>query len=393
MLTRFLIDKFIPNKNDIDNIDVRSNYGYLGGFVGVIANIILFVTKITLGLLINSISLMADGINNLSDVGSSGITLLGFKLSKKPADKEHPFGHGRTEYVAALIISLIIIMVGFELLHNSFKRIINPVKITFSEISIYILVATIVIKLWMGLFNRKLAKTIDSKSLAANAVDSFSDVFATSCVALSIILSPYLTFPIDGYMGIIVAIVIMYTGISMAKDTLDPLLGKAPNPELVENIKKTVLHFDGIEGIHDLIIHDYGPNRIMATLHAEVSDQLNPIVAHDIVDAAEKKVAKEFNVLLVIHIDPLKFGCQDTGEIHQKVKDILSTFPSFLSFHDFRIIHEKDRDNMIFEVVVEEKLKDDEIVSLKDNIKSHLKTQFPGYGFYITMEREHAYFH
>ncbi len=393
LLTRFLIDKFIPNKNDIINIDVRSKYGYLGGYVGIFANIFLFITKTILGLIINSISLVADGINNLSDVGSSGITLLGFKLSKKPADKEHPFGHGRTEYIAALIVSLIIIMVGFELLHNSIKRIINPEKVTYSLLSIYILVTTILIKLWMGFFNRKLAKIIDSKSLAASAVDSFSDVFATSCVALSIIFSPYLSFPIDAYMGVIVAIVIMYSGLSIAKNTLDPLLGKAPNPELVENIKKTVLHFDGIEGIHDLIIHDYGPNRKMATLHAEVSDQLSSIVAHDIIDAAEKKVEKKFNVILVIHIDPLQFECEDTSEIYQKVKNILSSFPSFISFHDFRIIQAKNKDNIIFEVVVEEKLRDDEVISLKDNMKSRLKTEFPNYDFFITMEREHAYFH
>lgn len=393
MLTKFLIKKFVPNNKDINNKDVRTQYGYLGGIIGVIANIILFTIKIVLGFAINSISLIADSVNNLSDVGSSAITLLGFKLSKKPADKEHPFGHGRTEYVAALIISLIIILVGFELFQNSFQRVFNPVQISFSGISIIILIITIAVKLWMGLFNKNIGKIINSKSLAANAVDSFSDVFATSCVVLSIILSPHLSLPIDAYMGIIVAIVIMYSGLSMAKDTLDPLLGKAPDPELVERIEKTILHFDGIEGIHDLIIHDYGPNRTMATLHAEVSDQLSPIVAHDIVDAAERKIAKEFNIFLVIHADPLKLDCEITSEIYQKIKEILLTYPSFLSFHDFRIIQTNDKSSMIFEVVVEEKLTDQEILSLKENIKSQLSVEFPSYDFFITMERQHAFFH
>jgi len=393
LLTEFLIKKFVPNNKNKNTKDVRTQYGYLGGIVGVIANILLFTIKIILGFTINSISLVADSVNNLSDVGSSAITLLGFKLSKKPADKEHPFGHGRTEYVVALIISLIIIMVGFELLQSSFQRIFNPAQISFSGISIIILIITIVIKLWMGIFNKKLGKIINSKSLAANAVDSFSDVFATSCVVLSIILSPHLSLPIDAYMGIIVALVIMYSGLSMAKDTLDPLLGKAPDPELVKRIEETILHFDGIEGIHDLIIHDYGPNRTMATLHAEVSDQLSPLIAHDIVDAAERKIAKEFNIFLVIHTDPLKFDCEITSEIYQKIKEILLSYPNCLSFHDFRIIQTNEKSSMIFEVVVEEKLTDQEILSLKENIKSHLVGEFPSYDFFITMERQHAFFH
>ncbi len=393
MLTNFLIKKFIMDSNNVQNREVRKKYGYLGGFVGFISNILLFLIKMIMGLMVNSISLIADGVNNLSDVGTSAITILGFKLSSKPADKEHPFGHGRTEYIAALIISLIIMLVGFELVQSSIKRIIHPVSVSLRGYTVVILLLTIGIKIWLCLFYRRLGKSINSKPLIAASIDSLSDVFATSCVIISIILSPYLSFPIDAYIGLIVAGVIMYSGFSMARDTLNPLLGQAPDPELVKNIKDSVLHFDGIEGIHDLIVHDYGPNRTMATLHAEVSQQLTPVVAHEIVDAAERKVAEEFNVLLVIHTDPLNFDCHITDEAYQKIKSTLSQFNHVKSFHDFRIIKEGGKKFMIFDVVVEEQLKELEIEDLKNEIKDQLKTIFTEVQFIITMKRKHTFLH
>ena len=393
MLTNFLIKKFIMDSNNVQNREVRKKYGYLGGFVGFISNILLFLIKMIMGLMVNSISLIADGVNNLSDVGTSAITILGFKLSSRPADKEHPFGHGRTEYIAALIISLIIMLVGFELVQSSIKRIIHPVSVSLRGYTVVILLLTIGIKIWLCLFYRRLGKSINSKPLIAASIDSLSDVFATSCVIISIILSPYLSFPIDAYIGLIVAGVIMYSGFSMARDTLNPLLGQAPDPELVKNIKDSVLHFDGIEGIHDLIVHDYGPNRTMATLHAEVSQQLTPVVAHEIVDAAERKVAEEFNVLLVIHTDPLNFDCHITDEAYQKIKSTLSQFNHVKSFHDFRIIKEGGKKFMIFDVVVEEQLKELEIEDLKNEIKDKLKTIFTEVQFIITMKRKHTFLH
>jgi len=393
LLTNFLIKKFIMDSNNVQNREVRKKYGYLGGFVGFISNILLFLIKMIMGLMVNSISLIADGVNNLSDVGTSAITILGFKLSSKPADKEHPFGHGRTEYIAALIISLIIMLVGFELVQSSIKRIIHPVSVSLRGYTVVILLLTIGIKIWLCLFYRRLGKSINSKPLIAASIDSLSDVFATSCVIISIILSPYLSFPIDAYIGLIVAGVIMYSGFSMARDTLNPLLGQAPDPELVKNIKDSVLHFDGIEGIHDLIVHDYGPNRTMATLHAEVSQQLTPVVAHEIVDAAERKVAEEFNVLLVIHTDPLNFDCHITDEAYQKIKSTLSQFNHVKSFHDFRIIKEGGKKFMIFDVVVEEQLKELEIEDLKNEIKDKLKTIFTEVQFIITMKRKHTFLH
>ncbi len=393
MLTNFLIKKFIMDSNNVQNREVRKKYGYLGGFVGFISNILLFLIKMIMGLMVNSISLIADGVNNLSDVGTSAITILGFKLSSKPADKEHPFGHGRTEYIAALIISLIIMLVGFELVQSSIKRIIHPVSVSLRGYTVVILLLTIGIKIWLCLFYRRLGKSINSKPLIAASIDSLSDVFATSCVIISIILSPHLSFPIDAYIGLIVAGVIMYSGFSMARDTLNPLLGQAPDPELVKNIKDSVLHFDGIEGIHDLIVHDYGPNRTMATLHAEVSQQLTPVVAHEIVDAAERKVAEEFNVLLVIHTDPLNFDCHITDEAYQKIKSTLSQFNHVKSFHDFRIIKEGGKKFMIFDVVVEEQLKELEIEDLKNEIKDKLKTIFTEVQFIITMKRKHTFLH
>lgn len=393
LFTKFLVKRFIPNWQDITNERVRKSYGYLGGIIGLIANIILFLIKVILGYLMNSISLMADGLNNLSDVGSSGVSLLGFKLSSKPADKEHPFGHGRTEYISALIISFIILLLGFELIQSSIDRILNPSQIAFHWVSIIILLIAIVLKLWMGLFNRTLGKMINSKSLAATAVDSLSDVFSTSIVLVSILLSPFISIPIDAYMGIVVAIVIFYNGFSLAKDTLNSLLGEAPDPKLMKKIEELVLCFDGIEGVHDLVIHDYGPNRRMATLHAEVSDQLSSVEAHEIVDAAERKVTKDLNVFLVIHTDPLNFEGEITNELYDKIKTYLSKSPLVLSFHDFRIVEDKDGKNMIFEVVVKEDLSKKEMKSLKKEIKANLKFQFPEYQFIITLERQHSFLH
>lgn len=393
LFTDFLIRKFISDYKNINNPQVRKQYGYLGSFVGLFSNILLFIVKLILGFMINSISLIADSFNNLSDVGSSAVALFGFKLAGKPPDKEHPFGHGRTEYISALIISLIIILVGFELLQSSFKRIVEPAEIFFNLVGVIVLVITIGVKLWMAVFNKKLGKIIQSKSLAATAVDSLSDVFATSCVVISIILSPLLSLPVDAYMGILVALAIMYSGISMARDTLNPLLGQAPEPELVQKVEELVLNFDCIEGVHDLIIHDYGPGRTMATLHAEISANLPPLISHEIIDEAERKVANELNVLLVIHMDPLNIHCEETNEIREKIKDNLFVHPSIVSFHDFRIIQDAQKSCMIFDVVVEETLSNQEILSLKDKIKDHLSSVFPDYVFVITMERQHAFLH
>ncbi|RBP41549.1 cation diffusion facilitator family transporter [Garciella nitratireducens] len=393
MFTKFLIQHFIPNWQDTNHEKVRKQYGYLGGIVGLIANITLFLTKLILGVLINSISLIADGLNNLSDVGSSIISLLGFKLSSKPADKEHPLGHGKTEYISALIISFIILFLGFELIQNSIDRILNPSQVKFSWISVILLLIAIALKLWMGLFNRTLGKMIHSKSLAATAVDSLSDVFSTSIVLISILVSPFVSIPIDGYMGIFVSIIILYNGFSLIKDTLNSLLGEAPDPELMKQIEEMVLCFDGIKGIHDLIIHDYGPNRTMATLHAEVSDQLSPVVAHEIVDAAERKVSRELNVFLVIHTDPLNFNCEMTNQLYNQIKTYLSKIPLVLSFHDFRVVDDHGNKNIIFEVVVKEDLSKEEMKSLKKQIKEDLKLQLPDYQFIITLERQHTFLH
>lgn len=383
----------MPNYNNVSNPKVRKQYGYLGGFVGLLSNIILFIVKLILGILINSISLIADSFNNLSDIGSSVITLLGFKLADKPPDKEHPFGHGRTEYISALIVSLVIVLVGFQLIQSSFSRIRNPEEINFNFIGIIILFFTIGIKFWMGLFNKKLGVKINSKSLVATAADSMNDVLATSAVVLSILLSYFLPFPIDGFMGMIVAIIIIYSGISMAKDTLNPLLGQAPSSDLIDKITKTVLRFDGIEGVHDLVVHDYGPGRTMATLHAEVSSTLSPLVAHEIIDEAERKIAKDLNVYIVIHTDPININCPVTNVLKEQIETYLTEYPQVLSIHDFRVVEDKNQDSILFDAVVGDKLKDEEILTLKKEIKYTLKKELPQYAFIITFERQHAFIH
>ncbi|MGL6173675.1 MAG: cation diffusion facilitator family transporter, partial [Cellulosilyticaceae bacterium] len=286
-MTQFLIKTFIKNAEDIKNPRVREHYGLLGSIVGISCNLLLFLSKLTIGVIFNSISITADAINNLSDAGSSIITWIGFRLSSKPADEDHPFGHARVEYITGLVISFLILMLGIELIKSSFDKILHPEPLTFSSIIIVVLILSIAAKLWLSFFNRKLGNIIGSTTLKATATDSMNDVIATSVVLISILISHFTGFQVDGYMGMIVALFIIYSGINLIKETISPLLGEAPTAELVLSIEEKISSYEGVLGFHDLVVHNYGPDRCFASVHVEVDANEDILKSHDLIDNIE----------------------------------------------------------------------------------------------------------
>jgi len=306
ILIKLIIKKFVKNSENINDKNVRESYGVLSGVLGIICNMFLFAVKLILGLFINSIAVVSDAFNNLSDLGTSVIAIFGAKLSSRPPDKEHPHGHGRYEYIASLAVAFVIFAVGFKLLGSSFDKVLNPQKVVLNMLSILILFVTVLVKLWMFSYNSYIGKTINSCINRATAQDSLNDVYATSGVILGIIIGNFTSFPMDGILGIIISGFIMYTGFSVAKDSVNLLLGALPDEETVSKIEKMVLSDDNIKGVHDLKIHDYGPGRITASIHAEVSDKANIVKIHSIIDEIETKVKEELGIDIVIHMDPVE---------------------------------------------------------------------------------------
>ncbi len=349
-MTNFLVKHFVTQ--DLSSPKARRQVGRLGGLVGMFLNLILFAAKFTAGSLTGSIAVTADAFNNLSDAGSSVVTLVGFKMAGAPADPEHPFGHGRIEYIAGLIVSLIIIMMGFELLKGSAEKIFRPEAVSFSWLSFGILLLSIAVKGWMGLFNRRLGKMIGSAAMQATAMDSLSDAAATSAVLIGTVVAAATGVVLDGYLGVVVALFIMYTGFSTANDTLKPLLGKAPDKELVDQIERTVLAHEQIVGIHDLIVHDYGPGRCMVSLHAEVPSDSDILEMHDLIDMAEHELHETFHCDAVIHMDPIVTNDAVTNRMHDEVVSLVKGIDPALSIHDFRMVQGPTHTNLIFDVVM-----------------------------------------
>lgn len=304
-MIKVIIKQFIKNYDDIDDVNVREDYIILSGGLGIINNLLLFLIKLIIGLMINSIAVISDAFNNLSDLGTSLVTIFGGKLSNMPPDREHPYGHGRFEYVATLVVSFIIFAVGLQLLRSSFNKVINPEEVIFSWPSIIILLASISIKLWMFSYNRYIGELIDSSISRAVAHDSINDVLSTSAVVVGTIIGNYVTFPIDGILGIIISIIIIYSAFTIAKDSIDLILGPAPDSKTIEAINSIVLAGDGIKGTHDLIVHDYGPGRIRASIHAEVSENVNIVDIHNEIDRIEKEIKDKLGISIVIHMDPV----------------------------------------------------------------------------------------
>ena len=394
MLTNFIIQKFIKDSSNTQNIKVRNSYGKLAGTVGIMVNAILFTTKFTIGFLTSSIAITADAFNNLSDTASSIITIVGFKMASKPADKEHPFGHGRIEYISALIVAFLVMLVGLQFVKSSYERIINPTPITFEIIPFILLLISILLKFWLSKFNFKIGNTINSAAIKASATDAIGDVFTSSIVVFSFLLSKFTNFPLDAYMGMLVAFAIIYAGISLVKETISPLLGESPEPELVSKLTNKILAYDHVSGMHDLMIHNYGPGRIHASVHVEIPCDIDIITIHNIIDKAEREISKDLNLHLVIHMDPISIDTDEIIEARKTVQDILRNYPSIVSLHDFRIVGEGDIKNLIFDIVLscecDPKIKgyktDDELLQ---KIEDAIKLKHPLYNCIITIDYEY----
>lgn len=391
MFSKLLVKKFIKNSDDVKNKSVRESYGYLGGIIGIIINFILFIIKLSVGLFSNSISVIADAFNNLSDVGSSLITIFGFKLAGKPADKEHPFGHGRIEYISGLIVAFLVMFVGFQFISTSVDRIKNPTNIKFALIPFILILISILFKLWLGTFYRYIGNKVNSSALKATSVDAFSDAISSSTVALALFISNFTTLPVDGYMGVIVALIILYAGFNLIKDTLNPLLGSAPEPELVESIQKSVLSYDEIYGVHDLLVHNYGPGRIIASIHAEVPCDISVVKIHEIIDRAEKEVSNELNIYLIIHMDPINTDSNEILQDKQLVEELIKDFDIIKSFHDFRVVGEGDIKNLIFDVVIDSHIQfsNSDELNLIRKLNEKIKEIHPHYNLLITLDRDY----
>jgi cation diffusion facilitator family transporter len=388
MIVNFLVEKFIKDSDNTRDQKVRRAYGNLGGFVGIFVNVILFLIKFIVGTLVGSIAISADAFNNLSDAASSVITIIGFKMAGKPADAEHPFGHGRIEYLSALIVAFLVMLVGVQFIKASFEKILNPTVITFELIPFILLFISIGFKLWLSRFNKTIGEKINSSALKASAADAIGDVFTSSTVLISFLLAKFTTFPIDGYMGIVVALLILYAGFTIVKETLNPLLGEAPDPELVSEIYDRILSYPNISGIHDLIIHNYGPGRIIASLHAEIPADIDIMKIHNIIDKAEKEVSHELNIHLVIHMDPICIITDEIKETWDYVESILKTYEEIESMHDFRIVGEGENKNLIFDVVFDHSSAGNSkrVSEIIDEIKSKIKSEHHEYNCIITID-------
>ena len=351
-MTDFLVNKFIKDSTNIESTEVRTRYGMLASVVGIFCNVLLFSVKLTIGLILSSLAVTADAFNNLSDAASSIISFIGVKMAGKPADAEHPFGHGRIEYIAALIVSFLVIEVGFTFFKSSISKILHPEEISFDLVPFVILILSILVKLWMAFFNNKLGKRIDSKVMLATAADSLGDVITTSATVLSIIICHFTSINVDAIAGLVVSAIVIWSGISIAKDTLEPLIGERIPAELYQKITDIVESYDGIVGTHDLIVHNYGPNRSMATIHAEVPNDVNIEVSHEIIDKIERDVKKDLNILLVIHMDPVEMRDEEVLSLREKTSRIVHALDPELNFHDFRVLKENEQRNLIFDLVV-----------------------------------------
>lgn len=389
-MIEFLIRRFVPDWQQVQRTDVRERYGTLAAAVGILSNIFLCIIKGLIGLFSGSIAVTADAVNNLSDAGSSVITLLAFKIAGKPADEEHPYGHARMEYISGMAVSFIIILLGLELMGSSFEKILHPEEVGVSALTYLVLIVSIAVKLWQGMFNRSLGKRISSEALQATAADSLNDVFSTGAVLLSTLVYQFTAIPIDGWVGMLVAIFITVSGVKLIMETGSPLLGQAPDPQMVRELEEKITAYDGVIGIHDLQVHNYGPGRVFATVHAEVPANRDILVSHDIIDNIEREVGHEMNLNLVIHMDPVVTDDERLNQLHAQVQQIVAGIDSDLSMHDFRAVFGPTHTNLVFDVVVPPgfSLSDSE---LSRRIEQQVQT-LGSYFCVITVDHNYAYF-
>ena len=352
MLSKALCRLFVKNGEDTKSPRVRLAYGRLAGVTGILCNVLLCGLKLLAGVLAGSLAMIADAFNNLSDAGSAVVTLIGFKLAGMPADKDHPFGHGRIEYLSAMGVAVLIILAGFELATTALDKILHPTEATFSIVSAIILTVSIAIKLWMALFHRHIGRLIRSDALTAAGIDSRNDVICTGVVLVSSLVGWRTGWAVDGYVGMAVALFVIWSGFTVIRDTMSPLLGQAPDPELVEGIRQAVLSHEGVVGIHDMIVHDYGPGRIIVSLHAEVPEDQPISKSHDVIDNIEMQLMEQFNIVSCIHMDPIDVDNPETLQLKAMATELLAGLDEQLSLHDFRVVAGDTHTNLLFDVEV-----------------------------------------
>ena len=388
-MTNLLIKLFVKNSEQTEQKEVRNAYGKLTGFVGIVCNVLLFAIKLIVGTLSGSVSITADAVNNLADASSSIISLLGFKLAAKPADADHPYGHARYEYLSGLIVAMLIMVIGVELLKGSVEKIISPSAVNFSWITVAVLCVSVLLKLWMAMFNRTVGKRIDSKPLIATAADCRSDVISTASVILAMIISNYTGFELDGYVGVAVALFILYSGFGLVRETLDPILGRAPDPEFVEEIRQNIMKHPDILGTHDLMVHDYGPGNQFASVHVEVAAEGDVIEMHDLIDNIERSFLEEYGLHMVIHMDPIVTSDYTIGEIRRRLSEEVVKIDSELSIHDLRAVVGPTHTNLVFDCVVPPSFKMSN-AELREKISAAAKAIDESYNCVITVESSYA---
>lgn len=383
----FLVRRFIKKYQDTKNANVRTSVGKLSGIVGILNNLFLFVIKFLIGTIVHSVSIQADGVNNLTDAGSNIISILSFHLSNKPADKDHPFGHERTESIASLFVGILILVLGFETAKESISKVIHPGSIDFRIASVIILLISIMVKFWMYAYNKKLSKAYDSSLLEATALDSISDVCGTTAVLVSTLLSPVLHFNLDGYMGIVVSGIILYGAYGLLRDMINSLIGEAPDPELVHNIVDMIMAHPVILGVHDMMLHNYGPNKIFASAHVEVDSSKDIFETHDHIDNIEREVKENMNIDLVLHMDPVKVNDPETELYRAKVVEAIHQIDPKWGFHDFRIVSGPTHANLVFDLVIpfEEKYTQEEI---EEMLLKHIESDKK---IYLVLTIDHPY--
>lgn len=388
-MTEFLIRHFVKDYEQVEKVSVRTRYGMLASVVGIFCNVLLFAVKAAVGLVLHSISVTADAFNNLSDAASSVIGLIGVRMAGKPADSEHPFGHGRMEYITALVVSFLVIEVGFTFFKDAVQRVIHPQQLEFKTVSVLILVLSVGVKLWLSFFNRKLGRKIDSKVMLATAADAVGDVITTSATVVSLLFFYFTGWNIDGIVGLCVSLVVMWAGIGIARDTLRPLLGEAVDPADYKKIAGFVEGYDGITGSHDLIVHNYGPGRNMASIHAEVPNDVDIETSHEIIDRIERDAVKELGVFLVIHMDPVETKNEKILIVKKRVEEVVRNIDPELSVHDLRVVEGQERINVIFDMVVPFRYSKEEENNLAMQVTKQLQELDDRYQCVITTERSY----
>ena len=387
-MTNLLIKLFIKDKDNVENQNVRGKYAMLSSITGIIVNILLSVFKLIIGLVSNSMSIISDALNNVSDAGSSIVTMIGFKMSQKKVDADHPWGHGRMEYITGFFVDILIILVGFELLQSSVEKIIHPELPNISNITIILLVVAILAKLWLFLFYKKIAKKINSAAIKGTAYDSISDSVSTLAVLISAIVARFAGITIDGYVSLLVSIFILITGIKAIREIIDLLLGMKPDPEFVKEIEEFAMKYDTIQGIHDIMVHDYGPGRKIVSFHAEVPADSDICRAHDIIDQMEQDIFNKFQCITTIHMDPIVVDDEEINEMKKYTEEVIKSINDKFSIHDFRMTDGGERINLIFDLVIptDEKVDVEKVISdIRQEIHKKNKKYYP------VIKPEHSY--